>query len=194
MPCDKPHAGKQAGKDGVVNELIVVAGPPGAGKSTVAGILADGFERSALVVGDGFFAFVRQGYINPWLDDAHQQNDVVITAAAAATGRLVTGGYQVVYDGVIGPWFAPAFLAATGLDQLHYAVLLPSLDCCLARVRSRTGHGFSDLPAAEQVHRQFAAAGISERHLFTDDSDDPATTAARIRARLSEGSLVYRQP
>ncbi|HEV2887943.1 MAG TPA: AAA family ATPase [Jatrophihabitans sp.] len=176
-----------------MTELIVIAGPPGAGKSTVARILADGFARSALVVGDDFFAFVRQGYIDPWLDEANQQNDVVIRAAAAATGRLVTGGYQVVYDGVIGPWFSAAFLAATGLEEMHYAVLLPSLDCCQARVTDRTGHGFSDLAATEQVHRQFAGAGIDERHLFTDDRDDPDTTAARVRARISDGSLVYRR-
>jgi cytidylate kinase len=180
--------------NGVVTELIVVAGPPGAGKSTVARVLADGYARSALVVGDDFFAFVRQGYLDPWLDEAHQQNDVVIQAAAAATGRLVTGGYQVVYDGVIGPWFAAAFLAATGLDELQYAVLLPSLDCCLSRVTARTDHGFTDLAAAEHIHRQFAGAGIPARHLFPDDSADPATTAARIRARISDGSLVYRQP
>ncbi len=174
--------------------LIVVAGPPGAGKSTVARLLADGFARSALVVGDDFFAFVRQGYIDPWLDEANQQNDVVIQAAAAATGRLVTGGYQVVYDGVIGPWFSATFLAATGQAEMHYAVLLPPLDCCLARVQTRTGHGFTDLAAAEQVHRQFSAADIPARHLFTSENDDPAATAERVRARLREGSLRYRQP
>lgn len=173
-----------------MTELIVVAGPPGAGKTTVARILADGYARSALVVGDEFFAFVRQGYIDPWLDEANQQNDVVIQAAAAATGRLVTGGYQVVYDGVIGPWFSPVFLAATGLTQMHYAVLLPSLDCCLARVRSRTGHGFTDLAAAKQVHRMFAAAGIAERHLVTGE-DPPDAIAGQIRQRLADGSLAH---
>jgi predicted ABC-type ATPase len=175
-----------------VTGLIVVAGPPGAGKSTVAAVLADGFATSALVTGDEFFAFIRQGYVMPWLDEAHQQNGVVLAAAAAATGRLVAGGYPVVYDGVIGPWSLAAFLAATGLSELHYAVLLPPVQCCLERVRSRVGHGFTDLAATRDVHRQFADARIPARHLFTDERDDPATVAAHIRERVSDGSLVHR--
>ena len=175
-----------------VTGLIVVAGPPGAGKSTVAALLADSFTTSALVAGDAFFAFIRQGYVMPWLNEAAQQNDVILAAAAAATGRLVSGGYPVVYDGVIGTWSLPAFLAATGLSELHYAVLLPSAHCCVARVQSRVGHGFADLAATRDVHRMFAEAQIPARHLFTEDSDDPATTAARIRARVADGSLVHR--
>ena len=41
--------------------LVVVTGPPGAGKSTVARALADSFEPSVLVAGDAFFAFLARG-------------------------------------------------------------------------------------------------------------------------------------
>lgn len=86
-----------------VPELIVVTGPPGAGKTTVARFLSKLFEPSALVAGDDFFAFIDRGYIEPWTAEADHQNEIVVGAAAAAAGRLATGGYAVVYDGVIGP-------------------------------------------------------------------------------------------
>jgi len=41
--------------------LLVVTGPPGAGKSTVARLVTDRFEPSALVEGDAFFAFLARG-------------------------------------------------------------------------------------------------------------------------------------
>ena len=108
-----------------VADLIVVSGPPGAGKSTVARALSGLFDPSALVSGDQFFAFIDRGFVAPWTAAAHRQNEVVVGAAAATAGRLATGGYTVVYDGVIGPWFLDTFGAATGLDSLHYAILRP---------------------------------------------------------------------
>jgi uridine kinase len=41
-----------------VADLIVVTGPPGAGKTTVAQALSGSFESSALVAGDDFFGFI----------------------------------------------------------------------------------------------------------------------------------------
>jgi Mg-chelatase subunit ChlI len=79
---------------GGVGEVVIVTGPPGSGKSTVARQLAGLLEPSALVVGDQFFGFIARGFVDPWKPEAHRQNSVVGAAAAAAAGRLATGGYQ----------------------------------------------------------------------------------------------------
>jgi AAA domain len=176
----------------MAGELVVVTGPPGAGKSTVALLVVDRFEPSALVSGDAFFGFIRSGAITPWLPAARDQNRVVIESAAAAAGRLANGGYAVVYDGVVGPWLLPAFARSTGLARLHYAVLLPTEEECVARVRARTGHGFTDEAATRQMHRQFAAAGLDSIPVIAVQPDNPEAAAAHVIQLVSSGSLLYR--
>jgi len=175
--------------------LIVITGPPGAGKSTVCRALVDELDRSVLVPGDDFFAFLnRRTSIAPWLPEAQEQNDVVLRAAAAAVGQYVSGGYDVVYDGVLGPWSLPGFCAATGLSGLHYAILLPSQERCLERVASRVGHGFTDPDATVHMHHQFADARIHPRHLLTDPPDTTEATVQLLLETLATQGLVYRPP
>ena len=173
-----------------MGELVVVTGPPGAGKSVVSEELAKKWQPSALVPGDAFFGMIKQGYILPWLPQAHHQNAVIIEAAAAAAGRLCRI-CSVVYDGIVGPWLLPTFVRASGMANLHYLVLLPPLDVCLERVHSRVGHGFTDLPATRDMYQQFADAPVNDRHMITDPDADPTRLAELINRQLGDGVFGY---
>jgi cytidylate kinase len=173
-----------------VGELVVISGPPGAGKSMVAAVLARRFTPAAVVPGDDFFAFIRSGALAPWLPESHAQNVAVVEAAASAAGRLA-GYCDVVYEGVVGPWLISAFLDSTGRKHLHYVVLHPPLAVCLDRVRTREGHGFTDLAAAEHMWRDFDRSDIAERHLFRDPTASAEQLADEIAEHVEAGTVRY---
>jgi gluconate kinase len=175
-----------------VPSLVIVTGPPGAGKSTVARVLAHRFEQSVLVEGDAFFGFIARGALTPWLPEANEQNEVVTQAAAAAAGRYAAGVFVTVYDGMVGPWFLSTFLGATGLDRVEYVVLLPSVERCIERVGTRQDHGFRDEGATRHMYRQFARADIDRRHVLLDPPDDADEVADMIVAALEQDRLAYR--
>jgi hypothetical protein len=149
------------------------------------------FDPSALVAGDDFFGFLRNGALAPWTAESHRQNEAVTDAAGAAAGRL-TGWCTVVYDGVVGPWFLPRFARATGAERLHYVLLVPALDTCVERVRSRIAHGFTDLDAARHMHAQFADPQIDARHVVRDEHRSAEQLAELIREQLPSGRFEYR--
>ncbi len=175
-----------------MGSLLVVTGPPGAGKSTVSRLIADRFESSVLVEGDAFFAFLRAGAIEPWFVESQAQNEVVTDVAAAATAGFVVGGYDTVYDGVMGPWFLPAFARRLGLAEFDYVVLLPTEEECAERVRTRIGHGFADDAAARSMHQQFAADRPSSGQVIESNRLDAQAIADDVIRRRAAGDLRVR--
>ena len=177
------------GQMGDVGDVIVVTGPPGAGKSTVAALLADRVTPSALVCGDDFYGFLRKGAVAPWLPEAQSQNTAVTEAAAAAAGRMARYCH-VVYDGVIGPWFLPTFVDTSTLERVHYAVLLPPLDVCLRRVRVRTGHGFTDSSPPNTCGHDFHHAASRPAARAAARSPPPAELADRVIERAQAATIA----
>jgi cytidylate kinase len=170
--------------------LLVVSGPPGSGKSTVSQLLARAAPHSVLVEGDAFFAFLASGAIKPWLPESNDQNTVVARAAASAAGAFAAGGYETVYDGLVGPWFLPTFGAATGLDRLDFVILLPDVEVCVQRVATREGHGFTDEPVTRIMHAQFAGAVVADRHVLRDPPESLEAVVASIGSAREAGELA----
>jgi predicted kinase len=173
-----------------MTELFVVTGPAGVGKSTVSRIVASTFEPSAHLRMDDFLDAVAGGWVDPWLPDAAQQNDVVGRAAVAAAMQFLAGGYTVVLDGTVFPdAFEELAAACTELGTpLHYVVLRADRATCIERAEARDGVRPSEESFAP-LHDRFESLGARERHVV-DATGAPADVAARVVAALRAGALA----
>lgn len=73
-------------------------------------------------------------------------------------------------------------------------VLAARFERCVARVATRTGHGFSDDAATRKMHNGFATAEVDTRHVLVDPPEGPGSVADRILAARVAGALSYATP
>jgi chloramphenicol 3-O-phosphotransferase len=160
------------------DEILILSGPPGAGKSTIADAMATSCHIPAVHIhSDDFWHFIKSGWIAPYLPESNTQNQVVIEAIIAAAHTYAKGGYFVVVDGIFGPWFLDRVLTATDVP-LHYVVLRPDLGTALARAQGRASDGLKESGPIRGLHEQFANLGDLESHAMD-------TTALSVPATLN---------
>lgn len=149
----------------LTGEILILTGPPGSGKTTAAQALArEPGSPKVHLHSDDFWHVIKNGAIAPYLPEAHDQNAVVVDVLAQAAAGYASGGYFVIVDGIIGPWFLAAFrrIQAT----IHYVVLRPALDEAIRRCRDRGGDTLTDPGTITELHRQFSSLGLLERHIL----------------------------
>jgi adenylate kinase family enzyme len=173
-------------------QVIVLTGPPGAGKSTVARVLAERLTPSVHLHSDDFWHYIKQGRIAPYLPEAHHQNQVVMNVLATAAFGYAAGGYQVIHDGIVGPWFIDVFRAAARQHTvpLRYVILRPGLDTTVERATSRTGEALTDLDPIRSLHRQFSDVGGYEAHVLDSTGMTAEATAERIMRGIAQDAYA----
>ena len=168
----------------MTSRLVVVSGPPGTGKTSVSAQLASDADRSVHLESDRFYGFLAAGRIAPHRTDASSQNEVVIDAITQAARVYLSGGYAVVWDGVVGPWYLERVIDALGATSFDYVVLRAPLTVLHERIRNR-----GSVPAeigVEAMHPQFDDLGDLER-CVVDASASLGTVTTSVRALLESG-------
>lgn len=171
-------------------EVLMLSGPPGAGKSTVARALAERLDHAVLVRGDDVLACVVSGFIPPWDPASDRQNQAALAATAATAREFAAGGFPVVVDAVIGPWHLDTFATALG-RPFGYIVLRPTKAVTVHRATSRDTRSLTEVGPVEFMWDQFADLGAFEDHVLDTgalDSNATVDAALDMRSKCRLGS------
>ncbi|MDN4527681.1 AAA family ATPase [Fictibacillus fluitans] len=173
--------------------LVIITGSPGTGKSTTASIVAQesDLSKSVHMHTDDFYDYIQKGAIPPFLPESQEQNVIVIEAFLEAAKRF-SRDYDVIIDGIVGPWFLEPWLKAVQDHyEVHYIILRASKEETMKRAINRTKlDEDTNIELVERMWGQFTNLGIYESHVIDTTNQSTEQSVSAIKAVIEKKSSL----
>jgi len=172
---------------------LVISGVPGAGKTTVAGLVAHSLPRSAVPDADALARMVRSGWVGPIgepAEEARAQLMLRTRNACLLAGSFAEAGFFPVIDHVVADQeMLEAMISWLQPRPVWFVTLAPDLSTARARNTTR--------PELERIDYDISGlhaeiqSELSARGWYFDTSTiSPGDTAQRIIAEAGERAVV----
>lgn len=182
-----------------MNQIILISGPPGAGKSAVAEALCERYDRMLVVEVDDLRHMVRAGYRHPWVADhqAEEQLELGARNASAIAVQSAALRYAVAIADVITAaaigWYQDAL--ADTRARVELVTLLPTLEATGA---GDAGPGAIFYERARALHTQLseeiAAGSIPGAVLDTSAHANARESADAVQDLIARGAARFLDP
>ncbi|MBF6600559.1 MAG: hypothetical protein IVW36_08620 [Dehalococcoidia bacterium] len=175
-----------------MSQVVIVSGPPAAGKSSVCESLCERYDRTLHLETDDLYGWLRMGFVPPWKAGSQRQNEIVTRACARAAATFAEAQYGVFVDGVVLPWALRIYaeeLRGVGV-MLQYIVLLPSLDDLLRRAGGREKQLGAVGDMYERMHATFVQASEGPGCAIDSSGLTAAQTADAVMSACGRGACL----